>query len=447
MTTRTHDGDLQNRPADDAHDREPEGTRGPDNTLLMEDPLTGLPWTETLLPLVTSWARMTAVHAVCLHFVGLGILANLPEFQSSHSMLQEATDRIVPLMDDDDRLSRFSGNKLLLFSRRAEPAVRTLLAEISERLSGVGTEVDGRHIPEIRVGVARLGGGEPSAITAEKVNALISNAADATAPMAEIAAGRAVSGALNGPSPAASPVAEPGPGDADVAAGAPPPATARAAPLAPAIADAPALADTPTPAQVETEPAPAAPQVPMEQPAATAPATGRIQAAAVEAEEIMIIRGHPERTPIRPMAEPAPGTVPMSAPDPGHRLMLKTADVHVTGLVATAIVDLDFEGRHVRGKAIGRSAEGHHIPLVGEAMTRAITDLLPAGHGAVFRQAVTAQTDFGDAVVTVVEFLTPDSTDFLFGVAPVENGAFGGVARAIMNAVYPHAAHLLDAAA
>lgn len=385
-----------------------------DHSLLAEDPLTGLPWTETLLPLITNWAGTSAVHAVCLHFVGLGILANIPEFQSSHSLLREATERLGPLMGDEDRLTRFSGNKLLIFSKRTDAEVRRLLVEVADQLDTLGTEVEGRRLPEMRVGMAILGGRGPTAATVEAMNALMSDAAEVTIPIAEVVTPRYQHGRPDGL-----------------------PATPEASAPTDQPPDAP---EAPEPAvassvQVEPEP-PAALDIPDH-----IPETGE------EMETIMIIRGHPERTPIRPMAEaPDRAAVPKRLPASDHRLILKAVDVAVTGLVATAIIDLDFEGRRVRGKAIGRSAEGHHLALAGEAMTRAVTDLLPAGHGTVFRQAVSASTDAGDVVVTVVEFLTPDRAEFLFGVAPTEGEPVSGVARSVLNAVNDPTARFLEVA-
>jgi hypothetical protein len=156
----------------------------------------------------------------------------------------------------------------------------------------------------------------------------------------------------------------------------------------------------------------------------------------------MITRGHLERTPIR---QPEVATAAVEGPPAvsPHRLILTGADVVVTGLVATAVVDLNFEGRKVRGKAIGRKSDSHHVGLIAEALGRAITDLLPAGHGVVFKQAVPTSTDAGDVVVTVVEFLTPDKAQILFGVAPTESEPVAGIARSVLNAVNHSIAHLL----
>ena len=386
MSARISNGDSSDGSADSlpghAYAADPGGA---DHSLLAEDPLTGLAWTETLLPLVTNWAGTSAVHVVCLHFVGLGILASLPEYQSSHSLLREATERLVPLMGDEDRLTRFSGNKLLVFSKRPEATVRRLMVDISDRLETFGTEVEGRHLPEVRVGMAMLGGHGQGTVTPDAMNTLMSDAAEATIPIAEIVAPRE-----QRPEP-------------EVAL--------------PAAVPLPAAQDLPRQITQTNE----------------------------ETETPMIIRGHPERTPIRPVDSPEPA-VPSRRPASDHRLILKAVDVVVTGLVATAVVDLDFEGRRVRGKAIGRSAESHHIELVGEAMTRAVTDLLPAGHGVVFRQAVSTSTDAGDVVVTVVEFLTPDRNEFLFGIAPAEGEPIAGLARSVLNAVNHPTALLLEAA-
>lgn len=355
-----------------------EALKDAQNSASSEDSLTGLPWTETLLPLVMNWAAVKPVHVVCLHFVGLGLLAGLQEFQSSPSLLHQAAQRLDPLMGDDDRLSILSGNKLLVFTKRSPSEIQALLAVVHERLGSLGTEINGHHVPETRVGRSVLGHHDAAPITVEALNSLITRAAEETIPMEEVMAA--------------------------------PRATAE-------------VSRWSVTAGSEDQPA-----------------------TRTESEAAMIIRGHPERTPVRPRDESAtPRAVSQASPNSEHRLILKAVDVQVTGLVATALVDLDFEGRKVRGKAIGRSVEQHQAALVGEAMTRAITDLLPAGHGAVFRQAVPVSTEFGDALVSVVEFLSPESNEFLFGVAPVDGEVLTGIAKSILSALNHRTARLLDA--
>ena len=97
MNAHLHDGSMQDVLVESTQsDGQLRDSSDENHSLLAEDPLTGLPWTETLLPLITSWAGSSAIHAICLHFVGLGILANIPELQSSHSLLKEATDEHHP---------------------------------------------------------------------------------------------------------------------------------------------------------------------------------------------------------------------------------------------------------------------------------------------------------------------------------------------------------------
>lgn len=430
MSMRISDGDFEQAPTDTTYSHDHARERnGEDHSLLAEDPLTGLPWTETLLPLVTNWAGSSAVRAVCLHFVGLGILANIPEFQSSHSLLREAAERLSPLISDEDRLTRFSGNKLLIFSKRSEAAVNGLLEEIAERFTAFGTEVEGRHLPEIRTGMAALGGHARAAVTVEALNALMSDAAGATVPIARVVMARL----------------QPPPPDGLTSEPEPPAAPAPNPPVhleLPETPDIPAMPELP----LDTSHIQAAQDQSAAHDPMAVPSVSDQTFKTSEETETMIIRGHPERTPIRPVMDaPARQAVPIDVPEAGHRLILKAVDVAVTGLVATAVIDLDFEGQRVRGKAIGRSSEGHPIALVGEAMTRAVTDLLPAGHGTVFRQAVLTVTEAGEVVVTVVEFLTPDRTDFLFGVAPTEGEPVAGVARSILDAINRRTARLLEA--
>lgn len=464
MSTRISNGAFRDASGDetpgDQHASNANGAA--DHSLLAEDPLTGLPWTETLLPLVTNWAGAAAVHAVCLHFVGLGILANIPEYQSSHSLLREASDRLTPLMEDDDRLTRFSGNKLLLFSRRAEPGVRALLVEIADRLETFGMDVEGRHLPEVRVGMAMLGG-RGRAVTVEAMNSLMSDAAGVTVPMAEVVTPKAKDAPPSGAetvstAPAEVPVytmpaahisTEPDV-TADVRshtpARTPIVAYAPVTPAAPAASTAPATA-MPDEAAAIDETAPRESAEAVRTPSIAHEISDQIPERVEETETTMITRGHPERTPIRHTTE-APVSVAGSKGTmiSEHRLILKGVDVVVTGMVATAVVDLDFSGQRVRGKAIGRSSDTHHFGLVGEALARAVTDLLPAGHGAVFRQAVATATDAGDVVVTVLEFLTPDRTEYLFGVAPTEGEPVAGVAKSVLNAVNHPTAMLLESA-
>jgi hypothetical protein len=468
-----------------SHDGQPEAA-GEDPSLLSEDALTGLPWTETLLPLITSWAGSSTIHAICLHFVGLGILANIPELQSSHSLLKEAADRLAPVMKDHDRLTRFSGNKLLIFSKRPESDVRQFLIEVSDHLESFGVEAEGRHLPEIRIGMATLAqrGHTPAAVDA--VNGLLNDAVNGTIPLSDVVAPRQehAEGTETRPlqpSTGAEVQVEPIPTSPSGPDGLKP-----GSGLEPGVATPPGVpvsSETPVPPDILVSSEPLVPPDvstsrdasarPAEEPdvpdtlegttparpAETRTSSGQPSwywkgrgssevthhTTEIDEETTMITRGHLERTPIRQAPEASPAADRHTAVSQ-HRLILKAVDVIVTGLVATAVVDLDFEGHKVRGKAIGRSSESHHTGLIAEALGRAVTDLLPAGHGVVFKQAVPTSTDAGEVVVTVVELLTPERTEFLFGVAQTESEPVAGVARSVLNAVNHSLAHLLGSA-
>jgi hypothetical protein len=457
-----------------SHDGQPEAA-GEDPSLLSEDALTGLPWTETLLPLITSWAGSSTIHAICLHFVGLGILANIPELQSSHSLLKEATDRLAPVMKDHDRLTRFSGNKLLIFSKRPESDIRQFLIEVSDHLESFGVEAEGRHLPEIRIGMATLAQRGHTPVVVDAVNGLLNDAVNGTIPLADVVAPRQEHAEGTEmrplqPSTGAEVQLEPIPTSPSGPDGLRP-----GSGLEPGVAtppDVPVSSEAPVPPDVPASLAGPArpaeePDVPdtlegttPARPAETRTSSGQPSwywkdrgssevthhTTTTDEETTMITRGHLERTPIRQAPEASPVAGDRHAAVSPHRLILKTVDVIVTGLVATAVVDLDFEGHKVKGKAIGRSSDSHHIGLIAEALGRAVTDLLPAGHGVVFKQAVPTSTDAGEVVVTVVELLTPERTEFLFGVAQTESEPVAGVARSVLNAVNHSLAHLLGSA-
>ena len=439
MNARLHDGSMQDVLVESTQsDGQLRDSSDENHSLLAEDPLTGLPWTETLLPLITSWAGSSAIHAICLHFVGLGILANIPELQSSHSLLKEATDRLAPMIEDHDRLTRFSGNKLLVFSKRSEADLRQFLVEASDRLESFGMEAEGRHLPEIRIGMATLENKGRSTVTVEAVNTLLNDAVNVTVPLAEVVVPRH-DRAESAPAPSleSAPPSEQEPASDPSFAPAP-----RAATLPPGPRpDTLVPPDDPAPREMFEPPTAMEQDLPAE--GGAAPHVSHHNPIKTEEETTMITRGHLERTPIRHMAEASASDAGREPAASHHRLVLKGVDVVVTGLVATAVVDLDFEGRKVRGKAIGRSADSQHSGLIAEALGRAVTDLLPAGHGVVFKQAVPASTDAGDVVVTVVELLTPVRAEVLFGVAPTESEPVAGVARSVLNAVNHSIAHLL----
>lgn len=141
---------------------------------------------------------------------------------------------------------------------------------------------------------------------------------------------------------------------------------------------------------------------------------------------------------------PGPGTVDApveraSVADPrGKRAVLTSLRLDFSGLVATAIVELTLGRRHAVARSVGRNAEERQLFLIGEATARAVTDFLPAGYGAVIHDVRMLQAGIpeqGRGLLSSVLFLSPDSEQFLFGVAPAGSDPRLAAARASLSAV------------
>jgi GGDEF domain-containing protein len=131
------------------------------------------------------------------------------------------------------------------------------------------------------------------------------------------------------------------------------------------------------------------------------------------------------------------GTVSLAGPRE-KRAVLTSLRLDLSGLVATAIVELTFGRRHAVARSVGRNAEERRLFLIGEATARAVTDLLPAGYGAVIHDVQLLQPgvpEQGRGILSSVLFLSPDSEQFLFGVAPAGNDPRLAAARASLSAV------------
>lgn len=121
-----------------------------------------------------------------------------------------------------------------------------------------------------------------------------------------------------------------------------------------------------------------------------------------------------------------------------RRAVLASLRLDLSGLVATAVVELALGRRRTTARSVGRNAEGRRLFLIGEATARAVTDLLPAGYGAVIHEVKVIQPqtlEQGRGVLSVVLFLSPDGEHFLFGVAPAETDPRMAAARASLNAL------------
>jgi hypothetical protein len=119
-------------------------------------------------------------------------------------------------------------------------------------------------------------------------------------------------------------------------------------------------------------------------------------------------------------------------------------------MVATAVVELTFGRRHTVARSVGRNAEERRLFLVGEATARAVTELLPSGYGAVIHEVKVLQPgtpEQGKGVLSSVLFLSPNSEQFLFGVASIGDDARMATARASLSAVNRKIEPLLAASA
>jgi len=132
------------------------------------------------------------------------------------------------------------------------------------------------------------------------------------------------------------------------------------------------------------------------------------------------------------------------------RAALTSLRLDLSGRVATAIVELTLGRRIAVARSVGHNVEARRLFLIGEATARAITDFLPAGYGVVIHDVQVLQPgvpEQGSGILSSVLFLSPDSEQFLFGVAPAGSDPRMAAARASLNAVNRRVEPLLESAA
>jgi GGDEF domain-containing protein len=147
------------------------------------------------------------------------------------------------------------------------------------------------------------------------------------------------------------------------------------------------------------------------------------------------VRSSPPATAARADASAAAAVV---SPGRGRRAVLAGLRLDLSGLVATAEVDLALGARRTTARSVGRNAEGRRLFLIGEATTRAVTELLPSGYGAVIHEVHLLQPgtpEEGRGVLSTVVFLSPEREQFLFGVAPAGEDPQMAAARAALSAL------------
>jgi hypothetical protein len=147
---------------------------------------------------------------------------------------------------------------------------------------------------------------------------------------------------------------------------------------------------------------------------------------------------HAAGPPARSAHAPQPVETQAGAPGRGRRAVLAGLRLDLSGLVATAVVELTFGRRRTTARSVGRNAEGRRLFLIGEATTRAVTELLPSGYGAVIHEVNLLQPgtlEEGRGVLSTVLFLSPEREQFLFGVAPAGDDPRMAAARAALSAL------------
>ena len=124
-------------------------------------------------------------------------------------------------------------------------------------------------------------------------------------------------------------------------------------------------------------------------------------------------------------------------PDPGwqphQRLILEGVGLSITGQVATATVDLAYGTRRYTGKVVARDSREQRRILIAEATARAVTAVLPNGYG-ISLVSINPMLPDEEVLVARVFFLTPNSEETLFGVAPLDD-EFRAAAKAVLSAV------------
>jgi len=117
------------------------------------------------------------------------------------------------------------------------------------------------------------------------------------------------------------------------------------------------------------------------------------------------------------------------------RIALKGVHPNAVGNVVTVRVSLTLGQREATAKTVGRDLPGQRAILAGEATIRGMLELLPAGH-AVELTHLQATTPSREALWALTRFLSPESEQSLFGIAPIQDGDEAtSAAKAILNAV------------
>lgn len=344
------------------------------------DAVTGLPWSTKVHAEAARLALEHDLYAVSLHLSGLSTIMDVYGAQTFVSVLRDIARHLRAQLDARDRLSRQAVDRLLLITVRPPDGMTRLVDDMVASITAAAVQIDSERLPRVHVGIARVPRAGNLGEGMARLDAAILSAEIAAATRRGVAeepvALEIAREVMSPPRPAPPPAAAPGVG-------------------AEAAAEPPSV----------TGPRVAAP------PAAAAPGAmePRPQAEAVE----RAVRGE-------------------------RRLVLKGQRLDLSGLVATAVVELAYGDRHATARSVGRNVEERRLFLIGEATARAVTDFLPPGYGAVIHDVHLIQpgpAELGLGVLAIVLFLDPEKEQFFFGVASADGDARLAAARAVLNAV------------
>lgn len=150
-----------------------------------------------------------------------------------------------------------------------------------------------------------------------------------------------------------------------------------------------------------------------------------------------------------PDSRKSPAAKPAPVPAQGYprRVILKGATLDVSGVAATATVELALNGHRVQGKAVARSDGEQLLYVAAEAAARAVTALLPAGYGVMLEsiKPVSSEVDKGlKAVGVKVIFLSPNGEQTLVGIARIADSEPLAAAKTVLSAVNSQLETLLE---
>lgn len=153
-----------------------------------EDPITELPWSITSRSDAARLVAEQELHAIAVRLTGLDALLDLYGYKAVHSLLRQISRGIKRAMDGRDRLTRHSGDTLLIFTTRTLEEIQTLVELIHRDVAAVGLETDGERLPRSRIGVATADRvADPSLKAADAViDAIIISAEAASASLEEV---------------------------------------------------------------------------------------------------------------------------------------------------------------------------------------------------------------------------------------------------------------------